>query len=395
MKLTFKNIAPYLSTGQNNVSRWLSYLGLGIGVLLLLSSIQMYININDLLKTRSPKKNGFDYIPITKIISNENMAGSHAFTLEEIGELRQQSFIEDLAPFQSNRFVIKADGGATLPFSSDIFFEAIDERFLDTLPPGFSWKEGQTTIPVIISSDYLELYNSVFAPSRNLPQFSESSISLLRVSIECYGFGETRSYRGNIMALSDRINTVIVPTSFLNWANQHFAGVNICDPNKLMLKTKDANNPQLLNFLQQKNYHVNRDKTKFGRIKQVLQAIVSGLAVFGILVILLAMVLFSFYLELMIARSKENLQLLLMLGYSPKWLSKTVAKKWLPVYILVILGALGITAIMHWAFQHYVMHDREELSPLINWMVLIVAMGLLSLCIFVNFRLVRKLLFKL
>ena len=35
MNLSFKNIAPFLSTGQNKLSRWLSYIGLGIGVTLL------------------------------------------------------------------------------------------------------------------------------------------------------------------------------------------------------------------------------------------------------------------------------------------------------------------------------------------------------------------------
>ena len=392
MKLSFKHIAPFLSTSQNKSSRWLSYVGLGIGVLLLLCSMQMYININQLLKNKNPKKDGFDYIPITKIISDENIAINHAFTVGDITEIKHQPFIEDVAPFLSNKFVIKADGGATLPFSSDIFFEAIDERFLDTLPPGFSWKEGQTTIPVIISSDYLELYNTVFAPGRNLPQFSESSISLLQVSIECYGFGETRSFRGHILSLSDRINTVIVPARFLEWANQHFGGVASSDPNKLLLKTRDANNPVLLAFLQQKNYHVNRDKTKFGRVKQILQAIVTGLAIFGILVILLAMVLFSFYLQLMIAKSKENLQLLLTLGYSPQWLSKTVAKKWVPVYIIVMLATIILTSALHWSFQHFVMHDREELSPFLHWMVFLIAIFLLGLCIVINFRLVKKLL---
>jgi hypothetical protein len=46
-------------------------------------------------------------------------------------------------------------------------------------------------------------------------------------------------------------------------------------------------------------------------VKGILQTIVSSLAGFGILVILLALVLFSFYLQLMIAKSKDNLQLLL------------------------------------------------------------------------------------
>jgi hypothetical protein len=117
------------------------------------------------------------------------------------------------------------------------------------------------------------------------------------------------------------------------------------------------------------------------RVKGILQTIVSSLAGFGILVILLALVLFSFYLQLMIAKSKDNLQLLLTLGYSPQWLSKTVATKWIPVYILIVIAALALTQLLHWGFHYFVMPAKEELSYLINWTVLLIAILLLILSI--------------
>jgi len=394
--LSYKNIAPFLNTHQNKASRWLSYIGLGIGVLLLLCSVQMYININELLKTKSPKKNGFDFIAVTKTVTDENMVGDHSFSASDLAELKQQKAIEDISPLIGNKFIMKANGGTMLPFETDFFAEAIDNNFLDTLPPSFKWSPGDPTVPIIISSDYFEIYNTLFAPSRDLPQFSEKTMSSIFIQLDCWGANSVKdSYRANIVALSDRINTVLVPKEFLQWANKKYANVDAFNPSRIYIKTKDANNPELLNFLQQKNYHVNKDKTKFGRIKQILQAIVSGLAGFGVLVILLAMVLFSFYLQLMIAKSKENLQLLLTLGYSPKWLSKTVAKKWIPVYIIVILSAVAVTALLHFGFQHFVMKDKEELSPFINWIVIVIAMALLFLSIAVNYRLVKKLLNKL
>jgi len=150
-----------------------------------------------------------------------------------------------------------------------------------------------------------------------------------------------------------------------------------------------------LDFIQKKNYNINKDKTKFGRVKQLLQAIISGLSGFGILVIVLAMVLFSFYLQLMIARSKDNLQLLLTLGYSPNWLSRTVSKKWVPVYVGIVFGALACTMLLQWAFKSTAMKGREELSALIDWSVAVVAMVLLLLSILINYRMIKKLLLKM
>jgi hypothetical protein len=381
--------------GQNKSSRLFSYAGLGIGVLLLLCSLQMFININQLLKDRNPRKTGFDFISITKKITNENIAEDHSFSPAEIEDLKKQPFINDATPLIANKFVVSASGGSTLPFTTDIFLEAIDNDFIDTVPPSFTWKEGQSIVPIIIASDYLELYNTVFAPSRGLPQISGSSVSALLVQLECTGVYGTQIFRGNIVAQSDRINSVIVPINFLQWANKNIANITGGNASRIYIKTTDANNVDFLNYLQANNYQVNKDKTKFGRIKQILQAVVSGLGGFSLLVILLAMMLFSFYLQLMIARSKDNLQLLLTLGYSPSWLSKTVAKKWVPVYISIILMALLFTQGFQYLFQQSFLNGRDDLSLWLHWSVLVVAAVLMLLCILVNHRLIRRLLFKL
>jgi hypothetical protein len=392
--LSFKNIAPFLNTGQNKASRLLSYIGLGIGVLLLLCSVQMYININDLLKGRNPKKTGFDFISVTKTITDANMARDNRFTEDDLKEIKSKQFITDAALLRSNQFKVVAGAGQVIPFSTDIFIEALPNSFIDTVPANFSWTEGQTEVPVIFSSDLLEMYN-VFSSSWDLPQLSEKSATGITLFLRCSGHNGDQQFTAHIVAFSDRINSILVPEDFLSSLNKKLEGKENIPASRVYLKTKDANNPELLRFLQEKNYHVNKDKTKFGRIKQILQAIVSGLAGFGVLVILLATVLFSFYLQLMIAKSKENLQLLLTLGYSPRWLSRTVAKKWIPVYIGVVIVAIMVTALLHFSFQHFVMKDRDELSPLIHWSVIAIALLLLVLSIAVNFRLVKKLLYKL
>jgi hypothetical protein len=391
---SFKNISPFLSGGENRFSRWLSYVGMGVGVLLLLCSIQMYININSLLKEKTSRKGGADFISVTKTITNDNMGKDNRFTDADIKDIKSQPFIEDAAPLISNQFRVKASAGSIIPFSTDLFLEALDQKFLDTVPPSFTWKEGQADVPIIFSSDFMEMYN-VFAPSQDLPQLSDKTMSSVNIILECYTPYGVQNFRARIVALSDRINSVLVPMNFMEWANKTFGGVTQVSASRIYLKTVDANDPQLLDYLQKKDYRVNKDKTKFGRVKQTLQAIVSGVAGFGILVILLAMLLFSFYVQLMIAKSRENLQLLLTLGYSPGWLSKTVAQRWIPVYVAIVLSALLMTGFLQFCFQHFAMYGREELSPFIHWILIIVAIILLGLSVLTNYRLVKKLLYKL
>lgn len=386
-----------MQTGTNTGSRWFSYIGLGIGVLLLLCSIQMYINIQQLLGGETQRKEGYDFISISKTITNETMGQleKNLFNENDIKDISNKPFVQGVSPLTANRFRVQLSAGDIIPFSTDMFLESLDDKFIDTVPPNFSWKEGQDYVPIVFSSDFLEIYN-VFAPGYGLPQLSESTASQVMVYITCFGpNGEKQTFRASIVALSDRVNSIIVPKNFLDWANNKFGNTTDVKASRLYIKTQDANNPEFLSYLQQKNYKVNKDKTKFGRVKQVLQGIFSGLGIFGLLVVILALMLFSFYLQLMIARSKDNLQLLLMLGYSPNWLSKNVSKQFIPVYIMVVLFALVLTQGMQWAFHHFAMFDRPELSSMLHWAVLSTAVFLIGLSLLTNYRMVKKLLYKL
>jgi len=354
----------------------------------------MFINIQQLLTRNSIRKNGSDYISIAKNITNENMGKDNRFSSADLKELKPQPCIEDASPLIPNLFRVQASAGQMINFSSDIFIEALNNNFIDTVPPTFTWVENQPTLPVIFSSEFLEMYN-VFAPSWELPQLSPATATNVAISLHCEGkFGE-RTFIARIVAFSDRVNSILVPENFLEWANKTLEGQDSTKSSRVFIKTKDANNSDLLKFLDQKNYRVNKDKTMFGRSKQILQGIISGLGVFGLLVILLALMLFSFYLQLVIARSKDNLQLLLTLGYSPAWLSQNMAKQFVPVYIFVVLTGLALTQVMQWSFHHFVMYDRPELSSFVHWAVLAASAVLIILSIITNYRLVKKLLYRM
>jgi hypothetical protein len=392
--LSYRTIKPLLLTGTNAASRWFSYIGLAIGVLLLLCSLQMFINIQQLLQRNSIRKNGFDFVSISKNITNENMGKDNRFTGTDLNELKAHPGIDDAAPLIPNLFRVQASAGQMINFSSDIFIEALNNNFIDTVPPTFTWTENQATLPVIFSSEFLEMYN-VFAPSWELPQLSPATASNVAISLHCEGRLGQRTFIARIVAFSDRVNSILVPENFLQWANKTLEGQDSAKSSRVFIKTKDANNSELLQFLDQKNYRVNKDKTMFGRSKQIMQGIITGLGVFGILVILLALMLFSFYLQLVIARSKDNLQLLLTLGYSPGWLSSNMAKQFVPVYIFVVITGLVLTQIMQWSFHHFVMYDRPELSTIVHWAVIAAAAALIILSIITNYRLVKKLLYRL
>lgn len=391
-KLKYKNISYLINQGKNTSWKFAGYIGLGIGVFLLLVSLQIFLNINRLLKDSNPRKNGFDFISVTKQITNDNMGKDNTFSKEELNDFKRVPQIAEVAPVVTNLFRVTANAGSMIPFSTDLFLESINKQFLDTLPANFTWQPGQQNVPVIFSSDFLEMYN-VFAPAQGLPQLSPKTITAVGLGLECYGNTGTFTFKANIVALSDRINSVIVPQSFIEWGNKYLSGVNNQSPSRIYIKTKDANDPALLKYLDDHNYRVNKDKTKFGRVKTVLQTVVSLLGFFGILIICLALLLFSFYLKLIIANSRQNLHLLITLGYSPGWLTKIVSGRWITIYLVIIIAAFVCTCFVHYLFSATFM--QNDLSFLPDWKVLGLSALLFLLAVYFNYALIKKELFRI
>lgn len=396
MALSFKPIKPLLQTGISASSRWFSYIGLGVGVLLLLASVQMFVNVQALMKQGSIRKSGFDFISITKKVTNETMGRpeKNVFYQKDIDEIKAQPFVADAAPLDYSRYRVQLSAGEVLPIKTDLFLESLQNDFLDTVPPSFKWMEGQLKVPVILSSDYFEMFN-LFAPSQGVSQVSKETAMNIPVLITISGKGQKVEFYGSIVAFSDRVNSVLVPTSFMDWANKNYSEADPQGYGRVYLKTTDAANTDMITFLNQKNYVANKERTNAGRTKQVMQGIFSGLGVFGLLVVVMALMLFSFYLQLVIARSKSSLELLLLVGYSPLWLSKNVSKRYIPVYVLIVLAALAATQVLQWAFHHFVMYDREELNTVLHWSVFALAVVLIVLSVITNYRLVKKSLYKL
>src|SRR5690606_35319785 len=101
-KINYKTIAPFLLKGKNKAARWFGYFGLGMGLFLLFGSLQLFLNINALLTQKNIRKDGFDFISVTKTITNENMGKDNRFSIADIQELKDQTFITDAAPLISN-----------------------------------------------------------------------------------------------------------------------------------------------------------------------------------------------------------------------------------------------------------------------------------------------------
>ncbi len=300
-------------------------LGALTGLLLLLGAGQFYFEMDYIMKQNRDLIDP-EYIVINKKISflQTFKLSSATFTPDEIKEVRRQPFADKVDGFVSSRFSVFAYTESTrFPnFSTDLFFEAVPDEYLDVKNPDWHWEKGRRTIPVILPQDYLNLYNFGFAKGQGLPQVSPGTISLVNFRIRISGNGKTDTFNGEIAGFSNRINSILVPYDFLTWANQTYGNSPKPDVSRLVIVTKDPTDPRIVSFLDKKGYETIREKLKSSRLNIILKFIITILGTLGLCIIVLAFMVFVLSFQLFIARSEERIRKLKWLGYTYREISR-------------------------------------------------------------------------
>lgn len=100
----------------------------------------------------------------------------------------------------------------------------------------------------------------------------------------------------------------------------------------------------LTEYLHEAKYETNNELLRAGRMRTVVYGATLGMGLLAIVLLMMGLSVFILFTELTIARAQHNLQLLVQLGYSPRFLSRFILRR----YVFIILGvmiAAGIAAI--------------------------------------------------
>lgn len=303
-----------------------TFLGIMLGLSILMGAVSFYLDIKPIFDD----KEGFwkdEYIIINKKIAlkdtHEQISKSTAkkplFSFEEIEDIKKQNFVKDVAEFSNCSFAISAYSDANSPlagFSTDLFFEAVPDKYIDVNYQNWKWNEGDNFIPVILPKVYLNLYNFGFAQSQNLPQISEDGASLVKFIIYVQGQGKYQKFETRIVGFSERINTILVPKSFVDWGNLNFGEVKNPQPGRLIIIAKDPSSPELFKYIDKHNYDLNKSDLSNSKALAFLKIIIGIVLSIGIIIIALTFALMIISIQLLLQRNNENIIKLNMLGYS-------------------------------------------------------------------------------
>ncbi len=360
-----------------------------VGLSIVLTAIQFYRDVDSAMNHEDSFLRR-DFLVVSKQIGITDRATG--FTPEEIEDLQSQPWVENIGRFTPSLFKaaisVEFQGHG---MSSETFFESIPDSFFDRLPDGWGFDPDNPVVPIILSRDYLSLYNFGFASSRGLPKFRESEIGLVPLTIAIQGNGHYTRVKGYIAGFSSRISTIAVPEDFMKWANATFAPQYAdVDPSRLVIEVNNPGDPAIKRYMSSHALEIAGDKidnSQASYFLSVLTAVVIGV---GTIISLLAFFILMLSIYLLLQKNREKLHDLMLLGYSPRQVGKYYYRIVILANSLVLVLSIAVMLVARTFWSDPLRQlDMEPTTPLVP---VAVGLAISLLTTGINLRSIRRII---
>ena len=365
------------------------------GMVIVLLSIQFYQDVAPVF-TEGDSFMKKDYLIVSKKVSTLGsfVGKSSTFSAADIEEIEDQSFTKGVGKFTPSQFKVSAGVGMEqlgLNLSTAMFFESVPNRYVDVNLDEWHFEPGQEEIPIILPRNYLNLYNFGFAQSRNLPQISEGVINMVNLEVRIGGGGRTDTYKGKIAGFSNRLNTILVPESFMAWANTHYGeGSTRKEPSRLIVEVNNPTDDRIAQFFRERGYETEDDKLDAGKTTWFLKVVVGIVLSVGLLISALSFYILMLSIYLLLQKNTTKLENLLLIGYGPKRVALPYQALTIGLNAVVLVLSVGIVLYVRTLYLEVV----EKMFPALEGssfaLMVVVGILLFALVSFCNVVAVRK-----
>ncbi|KQT22433.1 hypothetical protein ASG31_03680 [Chryseobacterium sp. Leaf404] len=324
------------------------YAGLFIAFILVLSCLQLYENANRLFGSKSSDSNY--WLTFSKKLTPDNIGRKEllGFNENDVLKIKNWSEVQNIYPFSANEFKASANGGDFIPFYTDLYFESVDLKAIDVPLTEEEFQVKGDEIPIIISREYLNLYNYGFAINQGLPQISEDFAKKIEININITINKENKTYRGKMVGLSDRIHSVLIPKKFLDSLNLASKPELASQPkiyNRVLVQVKDSGDEGLVSKMKENGYESNQESLRSAKIKSKLFLVLKVIAVLGIFIFALCLYIIVSFIKIQFLEKQEEVSIKNSLGYSPKKMVSDISRKFSLNLMSVLILSLGLIAL--------------------------------------------------
>ncbi|MBR1838448.1 MAG: ABC transporter permease [Bacteroidaceae bacterium] len=358
-----------------------------LGLIVVLLGIQFYSDTAEMF-TAGDSFMKQEYVVLSKEVGFSPLSAKNTigFTEEEMRDISSQPFVSSLAPFVSADFSVVASissHSAGVGFQTEMFLEALLDEYIDVDVP--SWRTNETlqgtassdttaetsiemdgqapqVIPIIIPRNYLNLYNFGFAAGRGLPTLSESVIGMVPITLYLSSSKGHLVVEGRVMGFSNRLNTILVPMDFMQWANDSLGQHAETKPTRLCLNVKNPADPLIGEYIAEKGYRTEGTNADAGRIAYFLRLICFIVVGIGCSICVLAFFVMLLSIYLLLQKNMEKVQTLRLLGYSIPTICMPYFALIIGVYAFSLFVALFALSALR---EQYIIH-LVSLNPHFN-----------------------------
>lgn len=291
-----------------------------IGMAVILAGVQIY---NDFSPMLSGEKSliGNDYMIISRPVERVG-ANAPKFTAEDIEELSEEAWVEDLGIFSASQF--RVDGSIVFNgrrLSTMMFFEAVPDNFVDVDTEDWHFSPGDDVIPIVLPRNYLNLYNFGFSQTQDLPKITEDMIKRVELGLRIKGNGYSDDYKGYVVGFSDRLNTILVPMSFMEWANGYYSNETNNEATRLILEVQNPSAPEVVSFMEEHGYVAEDKPSESSKALFMLQVCVAVIVGIGAIFSLLSIIILTLSIYLLLQKNINKLENLVLVGYKPMYVA--------------------------------------------------------------------------
>ncbi len=289
-----------------------------IGLLIIGGAVMFYVDSRGIWDDDESVINT-DYLVVNKKVTSASTLGDRdatRFSEEDVADLKAQPWVRRVGEFSSSDFRVYASvsqGGRGM--ETALFFESVPDSFVDLPAADWHFEPGQSTVPVMIPKDYLALYNFGFAGSAGLPQLSEQLISGIPLQLYMRSEDGSRSLQmeGHIAGFSNRLNTVLVPDSFMQYANSRLGNSGSTPPSRLIIDVSSPGDVAISEYLSSHGWEVAGDKAG-SSAAYLLKVVVGIVMAIGAIITLLSLFVLMLSVSLLMEKNRQIIHRLLMLG---------------------------------------------------------------------------------
>ncbi|ALO49036.1 hypothetical protein [Hoylesella enoeca] len=332
------------------------------GVLIVLSGFQFYRDVLPVFTAEDSFMKS-DYIIVNKKIGTAGTLSGrdNTFNRAEIDELAARKFVNRVGQFTSTAYKVDASMGVsgTRVVNSELFFESIPDAFVDVPLKDWHYTPGEHVVPIILPRSYITMYNFGFAQSHALPKISDGLVGMIDLDIFISGNGHQDQFKGKVIGFSGRLNSILVPQSFMDWSNRRYAPDTEPAPHRLIIEVGNPADENIAKYMDSKGYDVEDGNLNAEKTTYFLRMMVSMVVIVGLIISALSFYILMLSIYLLVQKNASKLENLLLLGYSPSRVA-------LPYQLLTVTlnaSVLVIVWIALYFIRSYYMGIIETLFP--------------------------------